>query len=459
MKEKIEDKFNGMKIAAISKEDEGLKTVELAVEDGAVKLLNCREEQGGFERWQGDSEYAVLTGFESSRAAFYRLMVPAVDSDELANIVRLQAESKFPLPGDQIEMAWRADEVSGGQREVTVVAARKDILEKYVAKVEGLKPRQIVLDSEAIVRVWKKLFSGVASNAIVVSVNARSCQICLVKDGKLINAANLDTGLEDAEDTQLSGCFMQDLSSTLDLFDGEGWEIHLLSDGNEKLEEIASVLRDRGFNSRVSLPEKKPFGVVSKLSREEIYRYRVAIGVGLSGLGGGAKGLDIFENLYFPAGRKKKKGWLDSWKPAAAAAAVIVILTILGWFAIDFAGANAWEESPACADCKMLVSNQEVIKSIAGRRIDMLELLDKVNKAENNGIEINNFSFKQGQVITLQGQAPNPEQLTKFEKSLGTQQGISKVKLQNPKKDEKSGKVNFSMTFHYKTFSSKKGLL
>jgi hypothetical protein len=455
------------RVVAIAKQNGSLNAVELKKDGQTIEILWAKTEQINCEQWRypDDSEINInsdrptVVAFDSSAAAFYRFKVPAVRPEELDNMIALQAEARFPLPAEEIELAWRADGPVDGQFDVTVAVARKDILGNFATTVKAIKPTKIILDCQAVVTAWQKLFTPAAGDAVVISIGSQSCQVCLVNKNVLVNMACLDTGLEDFSGNQHPAeCFIQDITSVLAMFDAVGLPIFLLSNGDDQIEKIVSLLKSNGLEARVSLPVINNSKVSSHLTAEQIYQYRVVIGAGLIGLEKDANWLNIFQNVYQPAGQKNKKPWYQSLKVTSAVAAAMFVLMIIAFFAVDMTCAKLWENSEEADQCSQLVGRQRLIETTARRRINILELLNKINKTENKGIELYDFSFKQGQAINIRGQAPNAEQLKEFEKSLQTQNGISDVKTQNPKADEKSGKVSFSMTFHYKGFTKKQGI-
>ena len=160
--------------------------VAIAQEDGSLKAVELRRREGGFEvLWAksseaGDSQLGLfaaecglsardsvarnqslvarvtghggretrderrgtnlVVGYNSAGVAFYRICVPAVKEKEIAAIVRVQAETRLPLPPEQVELAWRAGQIRDNEMTVTIAAARRDRLQEFVVSVRGLEP-------------------------------------------------------------------------------------------------------------------------------------------------------------------------------------------------------------------------------------------------------------------------------------------------------------------------------
>lgn len=467
---------------AIAKQDDKLKAVKIRKKMGGFEVLWTKSSKDADTDWrlfaaecgisvelasQADtySDSLAVVGFDSIGVAFYRVNVPAVGEEEIASIVKLQAETLLPLPAEQIEMAWRAGKMRNGQKGVTIAAARRERLQGFVENVQSLKPIKILLDCEGIVKTWREFFSGNESNAVVVSTGARNTWVCLVKDGRLGNAVVLDTGIEDysvggvEEQTETSERFTQDMSSVLELFgynERADLPVFVLSDGNAAYVSMVSSLRSAGFNARVALPEVTQLSAQSELSVESVFEYRVPMGLALMALEAREDELNIFERLYNPAGEKQKKHWLYSLKAASAITAAVLVLLIVVSYAVDVASPGAIEKHfnnlNSDTDLNMLIKRQQLIKTVAQERPDLLDLLGQVSASGDSAIKLESFHFKKGQPVSISGQASSNEQLYKFEKSLQDRRNIKDVKM-NSSPDAKTKKLKFTMTFHYRNFT------
>ncbi len=473
-------------VVAIAQEESKLKAIELREQKGGLRVLWTKSSEDTDTDWRvfaaecglsveptahtdADSNRAVVVGFNSAGVAFYRISVPAVGEEETASIVKFQAETRLPLPVEQMQLAWRADQMQNGQVGVIVAAARKKLLQGFVEDVRSFEPTKILLDCEGVVKAWKAFFSGDKKHAVVVSMAARNTQVCLAEDGRLSNAMVLDIGMEDLtaeneeEQTQTCERFVQDMRSVLELFgyaEQAELPVFVLSDGDAAHVSIVSSLRSAGLNARVALPDVKDLRVPKEIGVEGIYKYRVPIGLGLMALEASEDELNIFEHLYSPAGKQEKKHWLYSPKVTCGIAAVMLLLSVVVLYAVDMASPGAIENaiekglktSGSEADINLLMQRQKLIKTVAQQRPDLLNLLGQVNASGERGIKLESFHFKKGQPVTITGQADVNEQLYKFEKSLQDRKSIKSVKT-NPSRDAKTKKIKFSITFHYKSFT------
>ena len=181
------------------------------------------------------------------------------------------------------------------------------------------------------------------------------------------------------------------------------------------------------------------------------------IGLGLMAFDSGAEAHNIFEHLYSPAKKKRKRHWLYSLKGACAVAAVMLVLLIAVLYADDVVSEKRLRRLKADANCNLLMQRQRSIKTVARQRPDLLGLLSEINSDDNKAIKLDRLDFKKGRPVSISGQADGAEQLYKFQKSLLTKKGITEVMIQNALEDGKTKKLKFTITFHYKNFTRKKG--
>ena len=469
---------------AITQEENKLKAVELREKGGVFEVLWTKSNEGSDTDWRGfaaecglsveprahtgdDSNRMIVVGFNSAGMAFYRINVPVVGKEETTAMVKFQAETRLPLPAEQMELAWRIDHVKNGQVGVTIAAARKEPLQRFVESVRSLEPEKIMLDCEGTVKAWRTFFAGDERNAVVVSMAMQNMQVCLVEDGRLNNAVVLDMGADDfaaeavEEQTQTFERFIQDMRSVLELFgyaEQAELPVFVLSDGDAAYVSIVSSLRSAGLNARVALPDLKELRVSNEIGVEGIYKNRVPIGLGLMALEASEDELNIFKHLYSPAGKGEKKHWLYSPKVTCTIATVMLVLLVVLSYAVDVASPGAIEKrlnaSGSKADINLLMQRQKLIKAVAQQRPDLLDLLGQVSASGDRGIKLESFHFKKGQPVTISGQASSSDQLYKFEKSMQDRSSIKDVKMTSSP-DTKTKKLKFSITFHYKNFTTK----
>ncbi|MHC4083994.1 MAG: hypothetical protein ACYSU3_00940 [Planctomycetota bacterium] len=404
---------------AIARDGSKLKAVKLRKQGALFEVLWTKSSEAGDLDWKAfelecglaaesteqeknSDGKMVVAGFDSAGVVFYRVDLPTVSEAEIATMVKLQAEARMPLPAEQIQLAWRADQAQNGKVPVTIAAARKERLQKFVENVRGFGPEKILLDCEAIVKTWKTFFSGDGRNAVVVSMTNQNTQVCLAQNGQLSNAVVLDTGTEDlskttkdllvprvgvlTDQTETTERFVQDIRSVLELFGYAGsaaLPVFVLSDDSAAHEVVVSCLKSAGLNVKAAFPQIEKLDTRTRLRPADIYEYRVPIGLALTAIDGDTDRLNIFEHLYCSPGEAKSKRRLNSTKAAFAVAAVMLVLLVIVSYAVDVISPRTIEkhlnDAGVGADIEMLITRQKLIKSVASQRPDLLELLNQIH--------------------------------------------------------------------------------
>jgi len=480
---------------AIAQVDGKLKAVQITKQGEAFEVLWAKSSKGGDVDWSRfasecglsfgpaeqtkvDGDKTVVVGFGSAGVAFYHLDLPAAKEEEIAAMVRLQAETLLPLPVKQMELTWRTQRVQGGKVAITITAARREYLQQFVKNVRSLEPAEILLDCEAIVKAWKEFFHGDEKDAVIISLAARSTQVCLAEAERLSNAVVLDMGTEDfletandlldsshkgePEQTETTERFIQDIKSALESFghtESTELPVFVLSDGSRAIEGIVSCLKSAGLNARAALPEIEKIKAQREFGPVQLYEYRVPIGLALMAVEIPTEGLNLFERLYRPAGKEQKSPALYSPKIAGTFAVVMLALFVIVSYAVDIVSPNAIQKrlttADASTDIDLLMQRQKLIKTVALERPNLLELLNLVTESGDSGIKLDSFYFKKGQLVSISGQAQNSDQLYKFQETLQGKTGISQAEIQSSSLDSKSKKFKFTITFHYKNFTKK----
>jgi len=446
---------------AIASVDGAFWGVELRRQGAGYEVLWARNSSEATKSWEsfgsecgvpippveGDEENRrkVVLGYDGASVAFYRMSMPAVSGDELDAIVRMQAETRLPLPSDKMEMVWRKGPTSNGQILVAMAAARRDQLTDFVGRIRSLQPSEILLDSEAVVRAWQVLFGANQRTALVLNVLKDSTQASLVEDGRLSNAAVLDVGMNQfaawtvLDETVIEAeRFVQDMWSIIGLFgckDGQTLPIIVLSDGSTGYETVAECLRQGGLNAAVAQPVEGLLTGQPKLSPEEVYAFRVALGLSLIALDRRDAGFNIFERVYQPTPPKKKQPLLLSMKVTGAAAAVMLAAFLVVAYVVDLRSPAAVTErmETVAGDTKVddLQRRQEVLKQVAQLRPDVLEMMTEINASGPRGVVLDSISYKRGSPVTVTGQAQNNDQIYEFQKNLLARKVFTGVEIQS----------------------------
>jgi len=141
--------------------------------------------------------------------------------------------------------------------------------------------------------------------------------------------------------------------------------------------------------------------------------------------------------------------------PGAAAAVALIAIAIMlaGLYGIDVAKAQRLGELTQDANLKKILQEKAHQKQIARRRLNVPVLLQQMGAAEAKGIVLDSLDYKEGQAIKVEGRADQEQQLHTFQEGLLRQRGIDKVILTRSSFNKKTKKFEFTLTFHYKTFT------
>ncbi len=471
-------------LIAVTRDEADFRAVEVRRHDQAVEIAWTRSDAAGGRSW---SDFASQCGFSVDAAgkrtgprsgapavvgldmtavAFYQIEAPHVSPEETAAIVRVQAESLLPLPPDQIEVAWRTMPSMNGKVDVTLAAARRDVLLKFAEQVRDFQPRHILLACEGVARAWSVLFGGQESRAVLVNLGAHQTQVCLVTGGLVANAAVVDTGLVElaaggSSPLDATERFIQDMHTALEAFDwkaADPWPIAVLSDGGPEIERIVGVLQGAGMPAKACLPLVQRLKAPAEFSPQDCYNYRGAIGLALLGLDTAAGGLNLYEQIHRAEQQKKETIARHSTWVAAGVAVVALIGFLVSSYAADVMKRDQLAPLVNQAGFAAARERQLLLRTVAANRPDLLDLLAEINAGDNPGIVLESVHFKRGQPVTIVGQADTDEQMRKFQRNLLAckSKALRDVDiLPSVNLDSKTRKIKFTMNLNYKNFTKK----
>ena len=105
---------------------------------------------------------------------------------------------------------------------------------------------------------------------------------------------------------------------------------------------------------------------------EEIFEYRLPIGLALMAIDTKEDDLNLFNRLYQPFGEEDKKHWLYSTKITGAIAAAALLLCVAVWYTVDAVKAdsirNRIETPESGINLNQLVEKQKILQKIESER-------------------------------------------------------------------------------------------
>ncbi|HIJ70486.1 MAG TPA: hypothetical protein HPP87_03885 [Planctomycetes bacterium] len=414
----------------------------------------------------GQSNEPVIIVAESKGVVFYRIDIPPVTGSRIDSVVKMQAEALLPLPVSRMQVCWRADKAAGAKRGVTIAAGKTEGLRDYVSLARSFGASKILLGYEGVVKAWRELFGGTSGKAVVINITGAGTGIILAENGRLSSAVTLDTNLkhlsEPADWCGTAELFVHDLRNGLELFglsDDTNTEVVVLLEDIKTHKKLISYLKDAGVNAIAAASRPGLMESYEEISTEDAIEYIGPIGGAMLALDPEPNELNLFEGLYSTARTGRTTGAL---KRPCIITVLMVILFVLVSYAIDKASLAQLRKhmysapgNPDSMNAAVLIARQQMRKTIAAQRPDMLDLLGKISESKVEGMIFDTIMFRKRQAVNISGSCKSYDQLYEFQKKLGEKSGIREVKIQSSAVGRDKGKVGFKMTFHYKNFTRK----
>jgi len=439
-------------ITAITNGTGAFQAVQMRRCDSGYELLSVHDESSGLAL----SEMTV-GGFDSGRTAFYRIKVPSVKSEQMDNLVRMQAEALLPLPMEQMELNWRSRRFEEGKAEVTIAAARLIQLERYQREMERFRPQRIYLSGEAVVKVWRELYGGGEETSAVVYVGPQNTHICLSAGGRLTHAVSSDVGRAELE-KEVAGegslqRLIQDIRHGLELFGEEvnAKGIELLCEEGDSMSPVVERLDRMGVEVRQMQADMGKLKLSDSVSVSQVYWYLVPIGLGMMGLKENGDELDLFGRWLETGEKDEKKRRVPSLKVTGPLAAVMLVVFFVIYGTIATARLTQKEkllQTDPNINVRELEYEQAIKRYIALQRVDLLELLQTITECGPKDVMMDGFHYQKGQPVSVTAHTKNQDRIFDFREAL--QKHFSTVRVQNPTFDKAKKATKFTLTFEYK---------
>lgn len=412
-----------------------------------------------------DTNLAVC--FDGRNAAFYRVNIPVSDNQQLESIVRIRAESLLPIDSSRMRFTWRCDREIDSSRNITIAAGSRNTIDDFAASVSELKPDRIAVDHEAIVTAFEKCAQDLPPRYTLTYFSKNSVKICAVEASLLVNAITIDTGTDnlfehDENTANTAEMFTQDICNGIDYFgpDFASVPVYILCPNQQYTPQISEFLTQTGLNTQI------PNIMITKLTDddsitpEKFIQWLPLFGTALLNETADEKQLNLFEQVYREKARENAMRGTIIAKRTSIAAVVIILLILLGVFMVDYA--QLWYLRDKLAyesdglNVATLIKQHLTHRQIAAARPDMIELLSIVTDAAPADMMIDNINYRRGQAVTISGEVPSHQTLEQFHKALREHKDIKDAQVGPATKSKNDKKLNFSVTFDYKNFTTKR---
>ncbi|MCP4708797.1 MAG: hypothetical protein GY869_09245, partial [Planctomycetes bacterium] len=347
-------------IRAIIKKPQEFKAVQMRTGGTGYELLFYCDNEADLP-----AADVTVVGFDSSRAAFYRIFVPPVREEQLPSLIHMQAETLLPLPPEQMELAWRPGVQEDGKTAVTISAARSIQLERFFQDVQDHDPSKIVLDSEAVIKAWQEFYAGGLEYGVVIYLGETCTHVCLTQNGQLSHAVTLDLGREELicaqpERTNLQR-FSHDLQNALQLFDIQPEKqvpLYLLCPDLQSFQGFTKHLSQMELNIQAAMPSRDQLTCSGTFSAEIFYDYLVPLGLAIIGMDAESKELKLFQRIL-PEKDAQKIGFsLPPLNVSAIFAVVMVLIFGVVFYCHIYGLERSYQENESNTDLIVLTREQ-----------------------------------------------------------------------------------------------------
>ncbi|MBW8035798.1 MAG: PilN domain-containing protein [Planctomycetes bacterium] len=400
-----------------------------------------------------------VMGIDSKGIAFYRLEIPPVNDAQIPSLVAMQIEMMLPLPPDQMQVAFLADDIKNSARLVTVAVARKQSLKKHADFARDCQTSNVMLNCQGLVKAFNNLYDCPRDTFVIANIRTADTQLLLTEKGRLLHAITLDIGSEDLSESDdftssQNELFVHDLASAIDHFAEKTDykpQIVVLSSDALLADAMVTLCNDADLTASQAVYNGGHIKAGNVFADDEQLQYLEAIGLAMFAIEGDTSKIDLFQGLSEPKTKKKEKNPLTSLIVSLAIFTALLMAALYISTQLNIRYLASYENK----DVDQLIKMQKVRKYVAAQRPDLLDLLTEISKDAPKGMMIDSFSFKKGQPVTISGNAAKGEEVLKFQEFLGGKKDISNVNIVISPADKKTKKTPYRITFHYKHWTKK----
>ncbi|MHC5191870.1 MAG: hypothetical protein ACYSOP_06780 [Planctomycetota bacterium] len=446
---KMSPKTDAATVVLLQGRDEDIRVVGCQTMACSGRLTEIRD---WLKKQAGGAPVTAAAGVDSSVLRFLDMQLPSVDPAMQYPLIQTQAEAMLPLSSDQTLLAWRTEENAQGLL-CRTAAVRKELLRGVLAQSEWIAT--IAPDAVGLAAAWNHLTHQKQECCFLMLPREHDFLVALLQDGRLLCSAVIDAGEADFQDQTPAELLLQDISTELDAMQThceQSPPLLILSENKQDdfLRTLCSRILDRGRQAEI---------VQLKNHSEQFCKIEATEALGLALAAAGDKPVDYdFRQAEALNQPQQSAGNTNTWLRNAIAVTVALMVAALA--------ASYWSMKK---DVKLLgeviaakhedltvqqvLSEQAYREKVARARPDLADLIDRIQQARGD-ILLDTLEFEKGKPVKISAVANSYDSAYTMQKNLESQNKgvISKVLLVQPRLDQK-GKVNFSITFHYRNFS------
>jgi type IV pilus assembly protein PilM len=154
---------------------EGMRNAEVR---GAVAQLAKSLKTGKDKVRASVPGHSVITKF---------VKLPPIDSDDLTELVTMEAQQQIPFPLDEGAWDWAAVDGGGIEKEVLIVAIRQEVLDDISESVSGagLSLKEVDSAPTALFNAFRYNYPDVNEPVLLVDIGAKSTELIYIEGKKI----------------------------------------------------------------------------------------------------------------------------------------------------------------------------------------------------------------------------------------------------------------------------------
>lgn len=406
----------------------------------------------------GKMEMPVIIGLDSAQLRFLDMTLPSAPAAQLPQLIRTQAEALLPLDGDRMQLAWRLSPAAQGY-DCTVAAVRLDAMDTSLKK-SGMNGRltAMVPDAAGFARLRHVFFTPMPDECIVLRRRDDGFALMLLEGTVPKRCAVI--GAEPSDVNQRPGLVMQDILMELEAFEQNTERknrIYIWPDDDPFVSHIAETFARSGRQVEMLRIDQAVMRQAKLDDSRDINSPSLdAAGLAWLGLSDEAPAFDFLQSqrLAWPAEDAKQRR--KKWVQAACATVVLVVLALLvHYWSLSIHVRRLQHELAVEVNglgAQTLLQRLNYQEAAARARLDVIELIEAI-QGSRDGMLLDSLEFEKGKPAKLIATAGGYEQVYGFQKRLEAQNSVSQVRLIDPRMDDRTRQVRFTLQFHYKNFT------
>lgn len=341
-------------------------------------------------------------------------LLPPAKPAELAQVVRFEAASQFPLPLEEFCWDYTLTPSPAGGRQAVIVGARRVLVEAQLASLArlGITPGAVMLAPLAVAEA----LPPISGTAVLVVANAAWSDLCLFVDGAFQGCRSILAGAP--SDPSWAERLAREI---------QGWSAstpidRVIATGTAPRAAVTHLGELLGISATREDPWQDIAGIsdftgLATGGEDGPASFITALGLARAMLRGGPS-LNLLPAYILEARHKRVKAAITLTVLAVIAILLAGVALVNGRALTDrraqlqtmitTAGDTTRPERPV----GNLEPVRQVIDAIDGPESDPLELLRLLSEKIPEGVSLTNFTFDRGRTLVLKGRVPTYDALT-----------------------------------------------